>query len=111
MKMFALKQLLAFPIMSFFLCGCVPPDWSVCDCQWLDNHWFHHISVLHEFTGEQFLANLLTPGTRLHAWVMSQTCPEQVWAFGHSSSQVLSGSNISVQCGGQVVFIRPRGGD
>ena len=59
--------------------GCsVPPDWSVCECNWLDNTWFHHITVLHSYSGDDFVNYLVNPAHPLHAWVLKQECPQQV---------------------------------
>ena len=64
---------------AFILTGCsVPPDWSICECHWLDNIWFHHITMLDKYTGDTFVHSLVNPNHELHAWVLKQQCPQQV---------------------------------
>ena len=59
--------------------GCsVPPDWSVCECHWLDNTWFHHINMLDSYTGDSFIHAILQVGHPMHTWLLKQECPAEV---------------------------------
>ncbi|KAF4665328.1 hypothetical protein FOL46_003748 [Perkinsus olseni] len=81
----ALAVLCSVTMLVTTLGGCTPPDWSMCECDWRDNYWFHHITILDSFVGDPsdggFVARLQSPEHPLHKWVMEQECPHEIHTF------------------------------
>ncbi|KAF4740440.1 hypothetical protein FOZ62_007984, partial [Perkinsus olseni] len=81
----AVAVLCSVTMLVTTLGGCTPPDWSMCECDWRDNYWFHHITILDSFVGDPsdggFVARLQSPEHPLHKWVMEQECPHEIHTF------------------------------
>ncbi|CAD7940694.1 unnamed protein product [Amoebophrya sp. A25] len=80
-KKFVAIVLLLF--VSFTQQGCLPPDWSWCQCDFRDNYWNHIINDWHELYADvdQFTANIRNPESKEYKYFQEMpegfNCPKE----------------------------------
>ena len=85
--------ILCLVVLAAYACislqGCLPPDWSFCDCDFRDNFWNSIINDVHLLLGRKGWGRLCSPSSRQHH------ISRQISAITTRRSE-LSGSTVSI---------------